>query len=160
MNLRILKKLSKRAAPMLPALDDHRQQFKAERGDNYTSTLVLARKNFERLRSPGPDTFGDHHIKVPARDGHGGFISLHPPHHPLKGTMMVGGMSGGESPEWDEETAWDALQGLVLAHFTDWGCSSPPEPTRVLDTPAQIFAAATDLIGEKISAVPFIDLRK
>ena len=44
MNLRTLKKLSKRAAPLLPLLGDDRKQFPAERWDNYTGLLIMDRK--------------------------------------------------------------------------------------------------------------------
>lgn len=40
MNLRILKKLSKRAAPYLVPLGDTREQFLAEKDENYTATVI------------------------------------------------------------------------------------------------------------------------
>ncbi|MCB1534887.1 MAG: hypothetical protein KDJ44_09215 [Rhodoblastus sp.] len=151
MNLRILKKLSKRAAPLLPLLGDHREQFPAERGANYMSTLILDRKHFERMRSLNPDCLFERDMKWPARDGRG-WIRATPPAHPWPGTVMVGSMVGYEEPEWDEETAWCALVALVMAHFTDWDTAAatdePPVPTRDLSTPSLIFEAARDMAAE------------
>lgn len=50
-SLRSLKKLSKRAVPLLLLLGDHREQFRAEKGANHTNTPILARKHWERGRS-------------------------------------------------------------------------------------------------------------
>ncbi|WP_439398756.1 hypothetical protein ACRQ5Q_15275 [Bradyrhizobium sp. PMVTL-01] len=147
MNLRILKKLSARAAPLLPLLGDQREQFLADKADNCTGLLILARKHFERMRSPHSEPSGrEESIKVPARDGRG-YIAMWPPHSPRKGTVMVGGMSGYYEPEWDEETAWEALRTLVIHHFMDWD-ESGPTPTRKIRTPSEVFAAAHDIIAE------------
>jgi hypothetical protein len=68
--------------------------------------------------------------------------------HPLKGTVMTGGMSGYYQPEWDEETAWETLQDIVITEFTDWRDPAKGAPIllRKLDTPREIFQAADDLI--------------
>jgi hypothetical protein len=152
MNLRTLKKLSKRAAPLLPILGDHRQQFRAERGDNYLKCQITDRKHWERGRSVHADCISDREIKTPARDGNG-WVYIHPPHHPRKGTVMVGAMSGYYEPEWDEETAWDALKDLVYVHFTDWG-EDDALLTRQLDTVGDFFAAAADMIAELAAEPP------
>lgn len=144
MNLRILKKLSRRAAPLLPRLGDNREQFRAVRGDNYLKTVILDRKHFERGRSANPTLFGEHMTKWPAKDGDG-WIYMKPPSHPRKGTIMVGAVSGYYEPEWYEETAWDALREIVYAHFTDW--ENDARLMRCLDTPALIFAAAKEIIA-------------
>lgn len=147
MNLRILKKLSKRAAPLLAALGDERGQFRSERGDNCTGLSIRSRKHFERMRSPHRDLIGEGHIKRPAADGNG-YVSMSPPYHPRKGTVMVGSVSGYYEPEWDEETAWEALLNLVYWSFMDFGdCESGhiPTPTRKLRTPSDYFKAAADL---------------
>jgi hypothetical protein len=110
-NLRILKKLSKRAAPLLLKLGDEQEQFRAEKGENY----------------------------------HGAALP-HP--HPLKGTMMAGGMSGYYEPEWSEECAWMALREQVYWHFTKYNEKTEDlEPTRELRLPSQIFRAAEEMIA-------------
>jgi hypothetical protein len=144
-NLRILKKLSKRAAPLLPLLEDAREQFRAERYDNYTGLIIRTRKHWERGRSPHNKIIREGEIKYPARDGKGGYIYLHPPSHPRKGTIMVGAVSGYYEPEWDEETAWEALSALVYASFTDWD-EDGPRPLRSFNGPGDIFRAAAELI--------------
>ncbi|WP_438852624.1 hypothetical protein [Brevundimonas nasdae] len=145
MNLRTLKKLSKRAAPLLTLLGDDRRQFPAERGENYTGLVITARKHWERRRSVHPDLWGEHEIKTPAKDGDG-WICISPPGHPRKGTIMVGALEGYYEPEWDEKTAWEALRDIVFIEFTDWGedeCSL----TRRLDTPSDILRAAESLVA-------------
>lgn len=151
MNLRILKKLSKRAAPLLPLLGDRREQFAAHRDENYMATLILDRKHFQRGRSVHGDCFSEFEIKRPAKDGRG-WVYAKPPSHPWPGTIMVGGMSGYYAPEWDEETAWCALTKAVFCHFTDW-CGAelndePPRLLRDLSTPSLIFEAAQDMAAE------------
>ena len=148
MNLRTLKKLSKRAAPLLPLLGDDRKQFPAERWDNYTGLLIMDRKHWERGRSVHDGLYDEREIKTPARDGNG-WICMHPPHHPRKGTTMVGALSGYYEPEWDEETAWEALEKTVMVHFTDWHPDHDVPPlTRRLDTPSDVLRAAKDMIAE------------
>lgn len=154
MNLRILKKLSKRAAPLLPLLQDGREQFASEKHDNYHGYiyLIMDRTCWERGRSVHADLISQGEIKKPAADGKG-WVYMRPPSHPLKGTMMVGGMSGYYEPEWDEECCWSALEALVRAHFTDWDPDHDDVPplTRDLSTPSKVFAAAHDLIAESRS---------
>lgn len=87
MNLRTLKKLSKRAAPILVQHYDL-EVFIAERGDNY------------------------HGLKIRCPHKRGRF-TCDCEHHPLKGTPMVGEMSGYYEPEWKEETAWERLNEVV-----------------------------------------------
>jgi hypothetical protein len=145
MNLRILKKLSKRAAPYLDLLGDRREQFRASHhrdGENYTGLLIRARKHFERMRSPHAQLIREGEMRAPARDGRG-YIVLWPPDHPRKGTVMVGYYE----PEWSEQTAWEALVELVRWHFTD--CSDEElRPTRALKKPAAIFCAADEMLAE------------
>jgi hypothetical protein len=146
MNLRILKKLSKRAARLLPLLGDGREQFRADRWDNYTGLLIRCRKHYERMRSRHATRIREGEIKRPAADGKG-FVAMWPPHHPRKGTVMVGAVSGYYEPEWDEETAWEALLNRVHDHFTDWGEESAT-PTRALPNPSAVFAAAAEILAE------------
>lgn len=148
MNLRILKKLSKRAAPLLALLDDRREQFRAEPHDNYTSTGGHDRKHWERGRSVHGDKFRERDIKYRPRRGDG-WIRLSEPCHPLAGTVMVGAMSVGEEPEWSEETAWDSLRDIVYWGFAapnaegDWRC------TRRRGNPSRVFALAGELVDQK-----------
>jgi len=94
MTLRILKKKSKQA---LPILEGHYPDqlygdvFLAERGENSHGLLIRC----------------DH----PRRRTRGGCLRCT---CPLPGTPMIGGMSGYEEPEWDEETAFERLQQAVL----------------------------------------------
>jgi hypothetical protein len=119
MNQRILKKLSKRAAHLLPLLGDNRKQFRAEPDDSgYFKTAVKTRDRYAMA---------------------------------LKGTVMVGAVSGYYEPEWDEETAWCALSQLVRWHFIEVdGETLQVTPTRPLRNPSQIFKAAHDMLGEQI----------
>jgi hypothetical protein len=147
MNLRILKKLSKRAAPLLAKLGDTRKQYRASTDDSYfTGLLIRERKHFERCRSRHGDVCRQGEIKRPAADGNG-FIAMWPPDQPRKGTIMVGGTQGYYEPEWTEETAWESLCGLVY-----WNCVEvePGDelvitPTRRLKTPSDYFRTAADL---------------
>ena len=144
-NLRTLKKLSKRAAKLLPLLGDKREQFMAVKHENYTSSKIRARKHWERGRSVHGDCLCVEDIKSPAADGKG-WVYQRPPSHPLKGTVMVGSVSGHYEPEWDEETAWDALKQIVIFSFMDYR-GGKMVPTRVMRTPSQIFLAGRDLIA-------------
>lgn len=151
MNLRVLKKLSKRAAPYLPRLGDLREQFRSERGENYHELNILDRSDFERSRChPRYEAGTDEQIVYNTRAGHR--IVMRPPSHPKKGTVMVGGMQGYYEPEWEEECAYAALLRLVFTHFTDWEGAARrdaiPELFRPLCTPTLVFAAADDMVRE------------
>jgi hypothetical protein len=150
MNLRILKKLSKRAAPLLTALGCEMEQFKAEADDNYHGILIRARKHWERhsvhAGFEGFSSRGD--VLFKTRKGR--TMMMHPPSHPLKGTIMVGGMSGYYEPEWDEECAWAALCEQVYWHFTDYDEEKDDlKPTRRLRVPSEILQGARDMIADK-----------
>jgi len=157
MNLRILKKLSKRAAPYLLLLGDTREQFRAERGASYHGLIIRDRTCWER--SPCHPSHelgvqqrgGEARVCVQARAGHRYMIS--PPSHPLKGTIMLGAVSGYYEPEWDEETAFGALSTQVRTHFTDWEAhaanSDGPWLTRDLSTIGELFAAADEMVAER-----------
>lgn len=148
MNLRTLKKLSKRAAPILPLLGDDREQFKAEPSENYTKTAIMERKHWERSGTVWRDVPKPRRDEICYRARSGKVIAMRMPSHPRKGTPMVGGVSGYYEPEWDEETAWDALSGMVYAHFTDWGHVDGPKPTRAMRTPSDVFRAAADMVRD------------
>jgi hypothetical protein len=151
MNLRILKKLSKRAAPYLAELGDNRKQFSAVRGDNYHGMVINDRTTWERSRChPTYKPFGGEIVRQ-TRAGH--HIVMRSPSHPMKGTIMVGETSGYYEPEWAEEAAYDALSELVYGHFTDWAaCQSIddiPGLTRDLSSVSKLFAAADDMLAER-----------
>lgn len=149
MNLRILKKLSKRAAPMLPAMGDTRQQFAARKWENYGCPTGMDRKHWDRTRSCHDEIWGEM-IKTPAADGRG-WIAIRAPSQPRKGTIMVGSMEGYYEPEWNETSAWLAFEDLLYIHYTDWEAEAKDETAgllRPLDTVSQKFAAARDMIAE------------
>lgn len=154
MNLRTLKKLSKRAAPFLPLLGDRREQFAAVKGDNYHGLCGFPLKNWQRSPchpSYEPAPWDAERFKLITRAGR--HIILSEPSHPLEGTIMVGGMSGYYEPEWDEETAWGALTDIVRWHFTEYSKETGDvEPTRCLRTPREVFAAAADILAERVAA--------
>jgi hypothetical protein len=157
MNLRILKKLSKRAAPLLAALGDGRKQFPAERGENYTSCCGHDLKHWERSRYPNPyEWTGDIHIKPCSGTG---TIVLSQRHMtPWPGTVMVGWTSGYYEPEWEEDDAWTLLEQGVREHWTDYR-ELPPETVDSMEfpdfeivclrrfrNPSQILNAARELV--------------
>lgn len=158
MNLRTLKKLSKRAAPLLERLGDRREQFAAEREESYMGLLVGARKHWERSRC---------HPSYEGRNGYltprgaeivfttraGRTMVMSPPCHPRKGTIMVGGMDGGESPEWSEETAWDSLTEMVIWSFTTFDPDTDDlVATRTFRTPSEYLRGAEELCGKREGA--------
>lgn len=147
-NLRILKKLSKRAAPWLERLGDHRQQFRAARGENYHGCVVTDLGCWERRRCrPDYQPFGEEVLRV-SRSG--ATLLLSPPPHPLPGTVMVGAVSGYYEPEWHEECAWEALDDLVRWHFVEWGDGEEADlvPTRRIRSVSDVFAAAADMAAD------------
>lgn len=93
MTLRSLKKKSKQARQILIAHYRYKpeQFFLAERYDNYHGV---------RIRCD--------HLAKPGR------FSCECQSHPLPGTPMTGGMSGGDEPEWSEHAALIDLQDTVL----------------------------------------------
>lgn len=118
MNLRILKKLSKRAAPLLAALGGGREQFPAERWEDYTSSVGHDRKHWEQRRVRCPiDWHGDIYVKPRSGDG---MIQLSQRHlHPWPGTVMLGWNVGYETPEWEEDDAWSLLVRDVRDHWEE-----------------------------------------
>lgn len=160
MNLRILKKLSKKAVPLLAHFNHFGKVFPAERGENYFSGhLITARKHWDRGRSVHGDIISQGEVKWPARDGKG-WIYMRPPACPLKGTPMVGAVSGYEEPEWDERTAWEELRECVAWHgkpatMTDEEWSAAQRLTRTspvtdeeLDAMAKDYESDADACGD------------
>lgn len=158
MNLRVLKKLSKRAAPYLPLLGDNREQFRAEPFDNYHGLVITAKKHWERHDAVHGDVIraceGGYAYQPECRRGYRfPFIHVVPPLHPWVGTIMVGAMEGYYEPEWSEETAWGSLCNMVFGHFTDWDAyaredAKGPCLMRRLRTPSDIFKAADDMVAQ------------
>lgn len=150
MNLRILKKLSKRAAPMLRLLGDRRGQFKAVREENYTGQAGHDRKHWDRNFARSPMGLSDTIYITPKHGKH--HIALREPYHPLRGTVMVGETTGYYEPEWDESTAWEALADTVFWESVsdEWIDSDTPEKAFLrLRNPARIFAIAEKLMTAK-----------
>ena len=158
MNLRVLKKLSKRAAPYLPLLGDNRQQFRAEPFDNYHGLVISAKKHWDRCESLHAEAFrsyeGEYVIAPACRQGaRYPYIHVRPPSHPWAGTIMVGGMQGYYQPEWEEQTAWESLCAMVFGEFTDWEAYARDDHTgriltRRLRTPADVFRAADEMVAD------------
>lgn len=122
MNLRILKKKSKQAVPFLKKYYPHALRegvFMAVRGDNYHGQVI-------RCGCPPKRWWGDKNATMRERRLDKGCDCS----HPLKGTPMVGGMSGYYEPEWHEETALDALREWAL--YGDPGGMPPDEWRRVM----------------------------
>lgn len=99
MNLRILKKLSKRAAPLLRQLGDTRQQFTTggEAGECSWNYCGFERKSYERVLGHRRDWLAH-----------------------LDGIHATGATTGYYEPEWDDEPCWIALRNHVVESFGDW----------------------------------------
>lgn len=97
--IRILKKLSKAALPLLDHFPEWQLEkknlFLAEKSDNYTGLVIRCKH-------------GKKHESRRWRCDCAG--------HPLKGTPMTGETSGYYEPEWEERTTLEVLMGYVL-----WG---------------------------------------
>lgn len=114
MNLRILKKLSKKAVPLLAHFGfGPRDLFLAKKGESYTDLIIKDRACWDHGRSTHPNCLSEHEQKKPAADGKG-WAYMRPPRHPLKGTPMVGGEVGYYEPEWEERTALEELAECVM----------------------------------------------
>lgn len=128
MNLRILKKLSKRASPILKMLEgkhfgvlDH---YPADTRDGfgYLSTGGFDRKHWDRDESVHRELWRSRDILLEPRSRAGTdrpYIKMTEPSMCWDGTPMVGWSSGYETPEWEERTAWEYLADLVRGHTMD-----------------------------------------
>lgn len=137
MNRRILKKLSKRAALLLPAL--------MPRHHNATAWFLADREGCYHGMQLEPKHGKAHKARFSSR--------LYNP-HPLKGTPMTGGMDSGETPEWWEKTLWEVFTDVVwwtsvddFRTFEDTGWPAL-RPDIVLKTPADYLRQARLLIAE------------
>jgi len=117
MNLRTLKKLCKRVAPILPGVGIETKQLLAERGGNYHGLHGAWERKALLCRS-APYPFENDRKYMPRHGKR--WVILEYPYHPLKGTPMVGSMQGYYEPEWGEECTWAAFADLVWNTFTDW----------------------------------------
>lgn len=160
MNLRRLKKLSKRAAELLPLLGEKTATFPAERDANYHGTFVSDRKNWDRRRChPDYQPRNEYRTRRAAEIVYttraGQRIVIRPPTHPLKGTRMIGGTDGGMQPEWSETDAWSYFDQIVRDRFTNWervfDQECPPDLalTRDLSSARLVLAAAREIIQER-----------
>lgn len=158
MNKRILKKLSKRAEPLLAALGRTPKEFYISEGDSYTSSTGHDRKHWERNRARYPlNLRGEIHIQP--RTGEGVIVLDENYLNPWPGTVMLGWMVGYYEPEWEEDDAWSFLKSLVRDTFMevrevpesddglgcpamDWVC------LRRLRNPSQILRAVPELIAQ------------
>lgn len=153
MNLRILKKLSKRAHALM--LEGHGQKwygsfYPAMKWDSHTDVVGHDRKHWERGNACNKIDWRGRIYWTP-RNGKG-HSYMNEPDAPLKGTMMLGQSVGYYEPEWEEATCWERFESFVRSHFEDYieipgtedesGC---PEfdwvRSRQFKSPAQIFRA-------------------
>lgn len=168
MNLRILKKLSKRAAPLVATLcADHRlTHFVVEGRDGDTNVIGHDRKHWNRHRAANNEPRGRGEVFVLARTaGAHPFICLYQPSTPWDGTPGVGWTSGYYEREWEERTAWEYLLEQVENHTVDWvqdgeedewGPTMRPVATLRLRNPSVILRKAGELreTHAKASKVP------
>ncbi len=159
MNPRILKKLSARAAPLLLLLGDRREQFRAGTGRNYHSVFMPERTHWERHRCH-PTCKPTNRWTTPRGMARryvtraGCHMVMEPPQHPLSGTIMVGGMSGCCEPEWNEQTAYEALEDVIFGHFFTYDVANEEEGcSRDLSTPMLVFRAAVEVVAEIAAGV-------
>lgn len=106
MTLRTLKKRSKQARPILEKHFPESligEQFMAERGASYHGLVIRC------THGSGDPCLVEGRPRCECT------------YHPLKGTPMIGGMSGYYEPEWSEQTLYEVLSGVL--HWSD-----KPEP--------------------------------
>lgn len=133
MNRRILKKLSKRASPILRQLGDDRVH--APTSDDYLgdswACCGMERKSLNRFRGK-PSMFGEY--------------------DPLNGTIATLGRTDLDG-EASDQAAWFSLQGLVRSRFTDWSSLGTRSPQLMckLNNPAAIFRGAKKLLARQAS---------
>ncbi|WP_102867912.1 hypothetical protein [Pseudovibrio exalbescens] len=160
MNLRKMKKLSKRAVPLLIALGEKGEIFPAEKGENSLSSVITDKKHWSRSPARNGELASflwDGYAYQPKcrKNNPCKFISVCPPSHPLKGTPMIGETSGYYEPEWSEETCWERLCGLVFWHYVDEKVlfdSVELVATRDFSKPHHVLAAAREMIADREKA--------
>lgn len=132
MNLRILKKLSKRAMPLLSELGLARNHWLPEDGEGEIRHLMgFDRKHMERHRCSNPDLIyggGEKLIRLARRPISGrAFIAMIEPSEPWAGTPSITWSSSYESYECDGETAWEHLEIHVRDAVTDYEVTGDAE---------------------------------
>lgn len=159
MNLRKMKKLSKRAVPLLEALGHGKQIFLSVKDEGDLKTIINEKKHWNRCPARNVELaevvqgFG-YRPKCREQRTHK-FIIVYPPSAPLKGTPMIGWDEGFCAHEWHEETCWEFLCSIVFWHFVDEKVrfdSVELVATRDFSKPHQVLAAAREMIAERESA--------
>lgn len=157
MNLRILKKLSKRAALLLKELGGYDKPYTAEAGDGYTSTCGHDRKHWDRGRDMFPFEPRGREIHIRPRRGAGVVVLSERYVTPWPGTVMFGWKVGYYEPEWEEDDAWSILAAAVREHWMEY-CEIPGSEDedgcpdfewvveRRLNSPSAILRAAPEVI--------------
>lgn len=123
MNLRILKKLSKRAEPLIREIGQHIDIGPADRDETLYAMDGMPR----------------HQVK------HSSFIA------PLQGTPLVWERTSYEYDEWDATAAWQWLENHVQACTYDWGAEfedRPRRPSPRLTNPSRVLRVARKLLVE------------
>lgn len=169
MNLRILKKLSKRAAPLLVELlkGGGFDIYPSRRWEGYTTSTGHERKHFERMSCCAPSQRDIERTErldnyfLPRHQQR--WVYIRQPNTPLKGTMHVGRAVGYECPEWEEDDAWTALCEHVRGHYMEWVETGKEDPEfgfpemdlivhRRLKTVSAVFRAVPDVLDDQREA--------
>lgn len=130
MNPRILKKLSKRADPIVRKLVTiDRFVINDSRDRQIDSSQRMEKKHWERWGKK-PNRYG--YFKA------------------LMGTVGYGKMQGYYEREWEENDAYSILKNLVADHFTDWESfdyesDEYPKCSINISNPSVVFEAAKQL---------------
>lgn len=123
MNLRILKKLSKKAAPLVKVLCPDLDHYVTDRGEGDCDVYGMDRKHWERHGSSHGDRLNDSEIITQPKCRRGTrypYLRIRQPGTPMRGTIEVGRESGYYEREWMGYTAWNCLVEDMNIHVTDW----------------------------------------
>lgn len=138
MNSRILKKLSKRADPIVKQLTDM-ERF-----------VVSRRKGIEGLETR--QKVGEKYLeRWKGKPNKHGYFEI------LDGTVGYGAMQGYYEPEWTDIDAYSLLQDLLADHFTEWDefkydYENYPKPTIDVTNTSVVFANACALLTRSNTA--------
>lgn len=166
MNLRILKKLSKKAAPMLMVLctGQRYQHAVTANGDGDCDLVGIDRKHWDRHISAHSESSARREVITAPKCRRGTrfpLVRLWEPMTPMDGTPVIGWLEGYYEPEWEEKTAWAMLVELVASHVTDWveeddpddewsfGKRHVPVVKRRLRNPTVVLRIASEMIEAK-----------
>lgn len=152
MNLRILKKLSKRAVPLLHQLGEKRTIFSAKKEENYHGLIIKDMTRLERWGSSHANAINSQRhvatITPKCRQGtEQPYVKCYQPQHPIKGTPMVGWVSGYYEPEWIEETTYEALLNRVIWAFFEYNATGGGRFTKSFRYPSDVFRSAAELLS-------------